>query len=394
MTELWVEKYKPKTLKEIVAQKRAIEQAVNFVRNFKKGKALFLYGPTGIGKTVIVEALANEMGYNLIRLNASDKRTADEIGKTITTTKMKDLFHRGKIILVDEMEGLSGGDRGAVGAIVKLIKESEFPVFLVGSDPYLTKLRSLRTYCTLVKMSKVPTPSIEKRLREIAQKEGIEVKEDVLKILARFSQGDMRSAIMDLQMASKNKKIIGKEDMEAIGYRDRGSSIFETLPSLFNSGNIKAARIALENSDKDPDELFYWIENNIQYEFSGEELGKAYEIVSKADIFKNLVLKQRNYRFRRYMLDVLASLSTVKRQKRFGFVSYKPPQYFMDLARTRIKRSFVNNLCKKIGDLTHSSVRLVKEYYLPYLKIILKQSKDKEIEGLELTKEEMEFLRG
>lgn len=391
MSELWVEKYKPKTLKEIVAQKRAVEQTLNFVRNFKKGKALFLYGPTGIGKTSIVEALANEMGYNLIRLNANDKRTAEEIEKIITTSKMKDLFHKGKIILIDEMEGLSGGDRGAVGAIVKLIKESEFPVFLVGSDPYLTKLKSLRNHCTLVKMSKIPTPSIEKRLREIVQKEGIEVDDYVLKSLARFSQGDLRSAIMDLQTISENKKSITRQDMEGIGYRDRESTIFETLPSVFNSGNIKAARNALENSDKDPDELFYWIENNVKEEFSGEELKKAYEVISKADIFKNLVLKQRNYRFRIYMLDILASLSVIRGYKH-GFVSYKPPKYFMDLARTRIKRAFLENLYKKIGNVTHSSARAVKENYVPYLKIILKQSKDKEIEGLELTEEEVEFL--
>jgi len=392
MNELWVDKYKPNSLDEIIFQKKAVEQVLNFVKNFKKGKALFLFGPTGIGKSVIVETLAKTFKYNLIRVNANDKRTSGEIDKIITTSKIRDLFHAGKIILVDEMEGLSGGDRGAVGAIVKLIKESRFPVFLAGSDPYLAKLKSLRPYCILVKMSKIPTPSIEKKLREIAQKEGIKVDDMIIKNLARFSQGDIRSAIMDLQTLAKTKSI-NKEDVEMIGYRDRESNVFEVLPAIFSSGTLSAARKIINNSDKDPEELFYWVENNIYREFTGEEIAKAYDIISNADIFRMTVLKQRNYRFRAYMLDLLAALATIRGYRRYGYVAYQPPKYFLDLARARFKRAFVNNLCKKIGNFTHSSIRSVKINYLNYLKFIVANSKEDSIEGMDLEKDEIEFLR-
>jgi len=390
MKELWTDKYRPCTPSEIVGHGHAVEQAVAFVRDFKPGHAMMITGPSGSGKSCIPETIANATGLTLIRLNASDRRAQSDIEGFVQTTKTQGLFGKGKIIMVDELEALSGGDRGGVPAMVKLVKESRFPVFLITSDERIQKLGPLREASVIVKLTKVPAPSMEKRLKEICDKEGIKADAEAIKALVRFDQGDLRSAITDLQTAA-SKGSLEMKDLESIGFRDRESSIFETLPKLFHSGSMAAASKALSESDKSPEELFLWAESNAQLEYSGPALAQAMDIIARADVFLSRILKQRNYRFQRYMLDMLAGLATVEQQSP-RYVQYRPPDNIMMLARSRFRRAMVKSICKKIGATTHSSVARVRTEYLPYLKIALSTTDG--IEGVALTPEEMTMLKG
>lgn len=379
--ELWIEKYKPKSLEDVVNQNKAISEVLKWFENFKPGKALLLYGPPGVGKTLLVEILAMERGFNLIRLDASDKRSSNDIETFFETTLSKDIFLSGKIILIDEIDGISSGDRGGVNAIVKLIKKSRFPVFLIANDAYSPKLRPLRNYCKFIKFTKIPTPSILKRLKEICEAEGIEAKGMTLKHLARWSQGDMRSAITDLEIISKGKGRITERDLESLGFRDRESSIFEILPIIFRSKSLLSARNAISGSDKDPDTLFLWIENNIPLEFKREETGKAFELLAKADFFKSLVKKNQNFRFMKYMLDMLSGISLIRKDIEHRFVLYRPPDKLIQMFKTKEKRTTLESICKNIGKLTHCSSKIARREYLPFIKIMIKRGLD--LEGLE-----------
>ena len=177
---LWADKYSPNKGEEMAGQGKPVQEILQFVDNFKPGKAILLSGPTGTGKTALVESIAKEKGFELQRLNASDKRGSHEIESFSQITRIKPMFQKGKIILIDEIDGIPGTDRGAVGAITKLIKTSQFPVFLITIDLWKPKLRPLHSHSKQVKFSKVSVPSIAKKLREIAQKEGVSVPEGVL----------------------------------------------------------------------------------------------------------------------------------------------------------------------------------------------------------------------
>ena len=398
MKILWTEKYKPTKVSEIAGQAKAVAEALGFVDSFSPGKAVLLSGPAGTGKTLLVETIAKERGLLLLQLNASDSRSAEAITAFFQdASRTKSLFHKGKIILLDEVDGISANDRGAASAIIDVIKQSLYPVFLIANDPWSQKLRPLRPYVKMVKFSKVHSASIEKRLKEICQAEGITAQGNALKDLSRWSQGDLRSAISDLQTVAEGKKDLSESDLEVLGYRERGSSIFEILPTLFKSRNISASRRAIQSADKDSDEIFWWVENNIPLEFPPEKLAQAYDLISKADIFRSRVSVQQNWRFKAIMADLISGISVVKGEAHaphHGFMMYQSPQRIAMMGRTKGSRAEMAALCKKIGEVSHASTRVVKRDYLPYMRIMLKHDSgpSKSEFSISLNEDEMGIL--
>jgi replication factor C large subunit len=391
---LWTDKHKPRETKEILSQGKALKETNEWLETWRPGgKALLLYGPPGTGKTLIPEALARERKWFLMQINASDERDSNSIDSALSeVSKNTTLFHTGKIILIDEAEGISSRDRGGVKAIIKVIKESRFPVVITANNPYISKLQSLRNYCKFVKLSKVNVISIEKKLREICEEEEVNADESVLKNLARWSSGDVRSAVTDLQTLCQDRKEIREEDLESLGYRERETSVFSILPTVFRSRNLNASRQAIRNCDKDPDEIFWWIENNIPKEFTDpDSLAKALDTLSRADVFRRRVSRQQNWRFKGFMIDMLAGISFAGEPSK-SFIPYKSPDRFIRLSRIKRKKAAMSGIFIKIGSYTHTSGKTVRNYYLPYLSILLSRKKRPDREGIEFTEEEAKLI--
>src|SRR3989344_8756141 len=133
-------KYAPKTSAEIVGQEKALAELRDFIINYpkKKYRAAILHGPIGTGKTSSVYALAKELNYDLLELNSSDMRNAEKINSFLSSALgQQSLFFRPKLILVDEIDNLSGAkDRGCIPEIVKAIEKSLFPVIMTANDIY------------------------------------------------------------------------------------------------------------------------------------------------------------------------------------------------------------------------------------------------------------------
>ncbi len=378
MGVLWTEKYKPETLSAISGQGKALKEILGFLESFKPGKALLLAGQPGIGKTLSIETICKEKNWLLMQMNASDSRTSDEIEAILgQSSKIRPIFHSKKVILIDEVDGISSRERGATRTLIDIVKKSAYPVIFIANDPWLPKLRSLRNYCTLVKFSKVSTPSIEKKLREICNAEGIEYDEFVLKNLVRWANGDLRSAIIDLQTIAEGEKSINEDSLLSLGFRERESDMFSILPTIFRAGKISVVKKLIREADKDADTVFWWIENNIPVEFSHpEEIQRALNTLSTADIFRSYVSKQQNWRFKSYMVDLMAGVSVGRKEEhKHGWVKYAPPQKIMMMAANKQERAELRELYEKIGGYTHLSNRMVKKSLLPYLQIILQSRK-------------------
>ena len=300
-------KYSPKKVSDLIGQEEAIVKILFWLEHWKKGKGLFLHGPPGVGKSSVARAFAIEKGVDLIELNASDERSADEIEKTIgQAVRQQSLFKRGKIVLIDEVDGLSAGDRGGAPAILKIIQTSTFPVILTANDIYEPKLKALRQACEIVSMKKIPALPLEKLVKKIAELEKISLAGEA-KIISE--DGDSRAALIDLEPFSITKNLSSA--------REREKNIYDTLRKIF-FGPREQAREAIENCSSDANEIFAWVKENAPAVFNTPQTrAEAFEIISKADLLRR---KSKNF------IEVLLSISTIK--KSTTYVAFKPPARF------------------------------------------------------------------
>jgi replication factor C large subunit len=375
MIIVWMAKYKPKSLKEFVNQKEALEIFLKWMKRWKPGsKALLFYGPPGVGKTALLYAFAVENNLEFIEMNASDWRSASQIQEVLGQSMLQaPLFKKGKLFLIDEVDGIAGReDIGGVGAVIKIIKESRYPVVLVANNPFDPRLRSLRQYCQLVQFKKITVWDVEKRLKQICESEGIKADKEILRQLARMSEGDLRSAINDLETISRGKKEIGVKDLEFVGYREKETSIFDALRLIFKTKTALVAKLAVGDVDKDPEEIFWWIENNIPKEYEKpEEIAKAYDMLSKADLFRQRISSRQNWRFRAYMIDLMTGgVATSKKDVYRKFTRYQYPDRLIVLGRTKSDRKEEKQMLETLSQQLHCSTRKVRKEFLPYFKIV------------------------
>jgi replication factor C large subunit len=120
----YIKKYHPHRIKDIVGQDDAVAELKRYIQEKKHPKTALIYGPCGVGKTSSVYAIANDLDLEVIEVNASDFRNKQKIDETVgNALRQGSLFGKEKLILIDEVDGLSGTkDRGATQEIIKLFK--------------------------------------------------------------------------------------------------------------------------------------------------------------------------------------------------------------------------------------------------------------------------------
>jgi replication factor C large subunit len=336
-----------------------------------KAKAALLFGPTGVGKTAMVYAYAKENNLDVIELNASDYRTAQQIKEIIgNSLKQKSLFSKGKIFLIDEIDGLTADDKGGASEILKLMNESSYPIVFTANDPWDKKIVSIRENCVAIEFGRIPYWDILKVLKKICEKEGIKHDEEVLKYIAKAADGDLRAAINDLQTISQGKKEISIKDASSLGFRERESAVFDALKLIFKTSNASAAKIAVANVDRDPEEIFWWVEQNIVNEYENkEDVAKAFDMLSLADLYLNKAKTTRSYKLMKYFIDFMtAGVALSKKQTYKKFVKYEYPSMIKYLATTKTARKDEKELILDLAKKLHCSSRKVKTQYLPFIK--------------------------
>ncbi len=383
MYAAWTVKHKPQSLAEVVGNKEAIQKFVNWVKSWEKGipkkKAVFLYGPPGIGKTVTVEALANDYNMEFVEKNASDYRTEDAINRFAgLASQYSSLFGGKRMILLDELDGITGtADRGGVKAITEIVKIAQSPIVLIANSPYDPRFSNLRNYCLLIEFKKPPTGEVAKHLKHICVVEGIQVDENALKFIAQRSEGDVRSAVNDLQALAQGKKRLTYEDVSWLGYRDRHETIFTVLRMIIYGKTCVGAKQAMDMADVDIDMLFEWIYENVPAHLTDpHDLTMAMDALSIADLYRGRIRSTQDWSFTRYVIDYMTAGVAMARQNTevHGWIPFKFPQRIQMLSRSKAERAMRLSIGRKIKRKCHiSAVRASKEV-LPYLRIIFENN--------------------
>lgn len=402
----WTVKHKPTSLSEIVGNSDAIKQLAEWVKSWQKitpkKRAAFLYGPPGIGKTITVEALAKDCGMEFVEKNASDYRTEEAINRFAgLASQYGSLFGGQRIILLDELDGITGtSDKGGVKAITEITKKAQCPVVLIANNAYDPRFTNLRSYCLLIEFKKPPVGEVTKRLKSICEKEGIQADENALKFIAQRSQGDVRSAMNDLQALAQGKVILTYEDVSWLGHRDRQDSIFNVLRMIVYGKTCASAKQAVNMADVDVDMLFEWIYENVPAHLTHpRDLAAAMDALSIADVYRGRIRSTQDWGFMRYVIDCMtAGVAMARREtKAYGWIPFKFPTRIQALSRSKAERALQRSIGMKIKRRCHiSAVRATREY-LPYLRIIFKND-SKMAAGLarwlDLDQEMVEYLAG
>jgi len=398
---LWVEKYRPKKMAEVLGNELAKTTFTNWLNNKRRRKkAVLLYGPAGVGKTALVNAASNQFNFTIIEMNASDTRTEkaiNKVGKPATSFVALDKFStesKGNILFLDEVDGVFGQqDRGGIKAIIKIINESLIPVVMAANDPELKKLRPLKKVCQLIRFQPLRIPLIITMLRRICVVEHIEAEFEALEHIAQNSLGDMRSAINDLQSIAEGKRFLRLQDTMFLSARNKDIGMYETLKGVFSAESLGEAAMVLNRSSVNYDDFLLSISDNLPLRYlDSADLAIAYDLVSRADVFRGRVGTE-NWHLLRYFFSLLAEAATVspKSFKPFDFIS--PPMRIMKLFWTKGKRMKLENICAKIALRCHVSRSTAKTDIVPFVKIMLEKQKSSPlISWLKLEPDDVDYL--
>ncbi len=390
-------KYAPKNSHQVFGQDKAVSELKEFILNYKTQgcKSALVYGPLGNGKTSSVYALAKELNYDLLEINSSDLRNAESI-KTFLDSALgqQSLFFRPKIVLIDEVDNLSGvQDRGCIPALMKTIEKSSFPVILTANEIEDSKLKPLKKNSQLINYHKLQYRTIAHALQWVCEQENIPFEEKAINSLARQADGDLRGALLDLQVCSTGKKV-SFAAVSGLSERKKTESILNALTVIFKSSSAENALPALDDIDTELRDVFFWMDENLPKEYlSAKSLAKAYEHLARADVFNGRIIRRQHWRFLVYINNLLtAGISSAKEEKNPDFIPYRPTMRFLRMWQAKMKNAKKNEVAEKLARKTHTSQKVAREQ-MPFLQAMFKTGSGQEIAAeLELNEEEVEWL--
>eukprot|EP00798_Chlamydomonas_sp_ICE-L_P032096 gene32096-biopygen9572 len=262
--QLWVDKYKPTNTRELVGNNTLIATLRMWLSNWEgvnlrgqqpqappgsrknpkdlSKKAVLLSGPPGIGKTSAAHILAKECNFEIVEMNASDTRNKSDskisagmggksanMIKEMATNRSLLVGADGKmkkqLLIMDEIDGMSGGDRGGVQDLIQTIKSSKVPIICICNDKWNLKLKSLRNYCVELDF-RSPTPhQVKIRMMEICRKEGLTVNDATIEALAKGANCNLRSILGQLQMVRLSRTTLSYDEVKGSQACDKDSDL-------------------------------------------------------------------------------------------------------------------------------------------------------------------------
>lgn len=278
---LWCDKYKPKCLDDIFGNKDSISKMKLWIEDFMNKKegtkiGLFISGPPGIGKTSLSHLILNYYGYEVIEYNASDVRSQksvkENLNKVLNSTNisvMKGNHLKNIAIIMDEVDGMSSGDRGGVSELVCIInpnkgkrkvnkKNSNYsnPIICISNNNTDKKLSDLRKNCQEIIFSKPSQSEILKFAKKIITTENINIEETALTLLINYSQNDFRRITYLLQdiYNTFHQKLITIEDIEdlfnSFSKKKIDLNLFDAAKKLFTCYKSLDETLNLYESDR------------------------------------------------------------------------------------------------------------------------------------------------
>ncbi|MGQ4554849.1 replication factor C large subunit [Halobellus sp. GM3] len=379
----WTERYRPTTLAEVRGNNKARDAFREWAETWDDHREpVVIHGAPGVGKTSAAHALANDMGWEIVELNASDDRTADAIERfagraSRNTTLAGSVGGAGggrQLVVMDEADNIHYQyDRGGKRAITELLKGANQPIVLIANE-YYDMSQGLRSAAREIEFRDVSARSIVPVLRDILRKEGTEFDEEALERIADANSGDLRAAVKDLQATAEGSSRVTLEDVTT-GSRNRAVGLFEFLDAVLKEQPAQEALQTAYDVDETPDDLVQWVEDKVSLVYEGEELVRAYEFLSNADVWTSRVYATDfDYTWWRYATDNLAGgVAAARDRTRGGWTKYGGAPYRSTRDSTR------DGVVRSIADSGGFSMTTARLDVLPFLAAMTHHCKPREL---------------
>ncbi|KAG9479618.1 hypothetical protein GDO78_011574 [Eleutherodactylus coqui] len=288
---LWVDKYKPTSVKAIIGQQGEQSCANKLIRWLKAWyknhstddkkpsgkynkfggkddgssfKAALLSGPPGVGKTTTAVLVCEELGYSYVELNASDQRSKNSmkevVAESLNNTSIKGFYsgtskfvNSKHVLIMDEVDGMAGNeDRGGVQELIALIKASKIPIICMCNDRNHPKIRSLANYCFDLRFQRPRLEQIKGAMMSVAFKEGLKIPPPAMNEVILGANQDIRQVLHNLSMWCASSKALTYDEAKSSASnakKDIKMGPFDVCRKVFVSGEETAHMTLIDKSD-------------------------------------------------------------------------------------------------------------------------------------------------
>jgi replication factor C large subunit len=264
---------------------------------------------------------------------------------------------------------------------------------MAANDPDLNKIRPLKKVCKLIRFHQIRVPLIIILLKKICSLENISAEFEALEKIAINSQGDVRSAINDLQSLARIDKIIRVEDTKILTNRTKDVNLFETLKGVFSAKSPQKAIKIINYSSVNFDDFLLSISDNMPLRYLDfKDLSIAYDLLSKADMVRGRIGIE-NWNLLKYFFNFLAQSTTLSPETYEPFEFIYPPMRIIKLFWSKSHRQKIDKISLKIAKALHVSKRTAINDILPFIKIIIEKDKvNPAVSSLNFDQDEINFI--
>lgn len=343
--DLFVDKYAPKSLDDIIGHKEQIAQLKHWLSNWRAGSGgVLCIGPPGIGKTTVTHLVAKSLDYEVAEYNASDTRSVSVL-RGMFALGVKRL--RKEVIIMDEVDGLS--ERGGVGEIAEIIRKSVTPIICIANEKP-PKLKPIAGVCLEIKFSRPVKGTIANGLLKVASAEGIDINKIGLEKMCEESGNDIRAILNSLEFYGGGDDIEGKKDVTLrLDAFSATQKLFANKSADYNTASnlvfVDYGMIPLMVSEA--------------YVAAGkdsiEDIVKASELVSLGDIMDRRIHQRQDWGLLpHYVANVVSIVKTVK-----GYAPFQIfPQWLGKNSKRLKHKRWIGDLSQKLRCGTNEGMRL------------------------------------